>query len=234
MRIVTLSLFRDAPTSQIVRWAKQIDAFRAHVRKAGHTLHPVVVEGDSKDDTADRLWDIAEGRDLGLTIVKHDTGAPNLGSCEDPVRLSALSDVLNAGLDGACQLGDVVFYVESDLIWEPDPAGVLVDIVNERRYNLDVCAPMIYCGPKNDQFYDIWAFRVRKVRFFGIPPYHSDIRKDKAPLRMDSVGSCLAIRGEAAKTVRVKDGMALVGWCNEARRQGYTVGAHPGLSVRHP
>jgi hypothetical protein len=47
-----------------------------------------------------------------------------------------------------------------------------------------------------------------------------------------SVGSCLAIPGEAARACRIRDENCLVGWCADAREHGYKIAAVSNLIVR--
>jgi len=51
---------------------------------------------------------------------------------------------------------------------------------------------------------------------------------------VDSVGSCLVMQAFAARTCRVRDENCLVGWCVDARAQGYKIAVHSSYTVKHP
>jgi hypothetical protein len=222
MSISLISLFRDCEGEQIRRWASQVKAFAA---STPHSVIAIAVEGDSKDGTRAQL----QHESLGfaeLRLVRCDVGVPRYPSCEDPARLKALSSVLNAGMAAVDNRADFVIFVESDLIWEPQTFHSLVDFLN---VGLDVVAPMIFAG---DIFYDTWGFRTLSGHRFGCLPKMNGLKRE--PLELGSVGSCLAMRAEVARRCRVSNDLALVGWCEDVRRNGFHIFVAPTLSVRHP
>jgi len=199
---------------------------------SGHLIHAQATEGDSRDDTPHRI--IKMSREFGtLTrLVTANTGKPQLGSVEHPIRLAVMSEVLDTAFraiaDGPEY--DVIVHVESDLIWDPMTIGALVDIAAERRHGIDIIAPMIFAGAN---FYDVWAFRYKGGRFGPFPPFCHAIN-GLPYLELDSVGSCLAMRWEVIQRVRGCRDEALVGWCRHARMVGFNIAVATQLAVRHP
>jgi hypothetical protein len=225
VRVAVISAFRDAAGQQVARWLGQVAGLAA--ARPGWSVRAVAVEGDSRDRTRDELVDGARARGLELELVTANHGGPRWGSVEDPRRMAALSLVLNAGM-GAARIDDeAVLYVESDLLWDADTAVRLLELVSAEH---PVVAPLVFAG---EHFYDVWGFRKNGQRFSPLPPYHAEL-VPTGLTEVDSAGSCLAMLSVVARSVRVKDGNALVGWCAEARAIGYRIHATSDLSVRHP
>ncbi len=103
-------------------------------------------------------------------------------------------------------------------------------MAHSRAGGYDVFAPLIFAGP---HFYDIFAYRKNGERFIPFPPYHIGIEPHKL-CEMDSVGSCLVMRGEVARAIRIENDNCLIGWCDNARAHGYKIAVHPDFAVRHP
>lgn len=239
MRFVIGSAFRNAAWRQINRWMDQILNLRRELRQKHFCyLRAVAVEGDSKDATRAQLE--ALGAKVSglfeLEIVTCNHGGPVYRSTESPRRMVALSKVGNAIFNSVRENDDILIYVESDLIWEGSTISALIDHVVAGE--ADVVAPLVFAG---DNFYDVYAYRgLDGSRFSPFAPYHSSLKSN--PLsssltgltEVSSVGSCLVMRGETARRVRIVNGDALVGWCGEARRLGYQISVAPGLRIRHP
>jgi hypothetical protein len=213
----------------VPRYLDQIVALRDLVRD-DYTIKILAVEGDSLDGTANALVRGAAARNLDLTLVEFDQRTPHFGSVEDPKRMNALSEVFNRVLDAVDEDTDIFVYVESDLLWKPQPLANLIRLVDDQEEGMDVIAPLIFAGP---HFYDIWGFRKGGERFGPFPPYHPGLNRNGLT-EVDSVGSCLAMRAEVAWETRIKNGNAIVGWCEEARSLGYKIGVHANLEVHHP
>lgn len=195
-------------------------------------MRAVAVEGDSTDSTARDLKRGVQTRDLDLTVYTHNHGGPVWGSTENPARLAALSGVANKILDGVRESDDVLLYVESDLIWTPESIYQLIGYLDELK-GVDVVAPLVFAGR---HFYDVWAFRgLDGNRFSPFPPYHADLTETTSDCTfVSSVGSCLVMSERVARQVRICNGQALVGWCEEARRLGYGIVVAPNVRVEHP
>jgi hypothetical protein len=188
--------------------------------------------GDSPENLGHLL--AVEAKDHGVDIVigRHDHGGPIFGSTENPARMKALSGLANAGLElleAYLHEGDQVFYVESDLEWEPNTVLHLASMLS--FYNIDAVAPMIYAGKA---FYDIWGYRgMDKERFGPFPPYHPSLH-ERPIVQVSSVGSAFMMTADVAQETRITDDNALVGFWDQAAKLGYRVFVDQGAMVRHP
>jgi hypothetical protein len=241
LRIVVGSAFRNAAGAQVSRWMSQVAALRRELRDHYYcAFRAVAVEGDSRDSTREQLISEAQGQGVDLTLVTCNHGGPHYGSTEQPERMAALSMVGNAILDAVVPEDDVLVYVESDLIWEPETIRRLVDHVlrpNGEAGTVDpntaahVYAPLTMAA---DLFYDIWGVRdLKGNRFSPFPPFHHGL--NGVPMEVGSLGSCLVMPARAARdvNVRMRRG-ALVEWSGFAREAGYRLMVCPDLKVRHP
>lgn len=225
MNVVLGSAFRNSARPHVARYMAQAAALRDALGPA-HGFRVRAVEGDSTNDTPGLLRAEAAMRLVPLDLATCAHGGPVFGSTEDPARMAALSGVGNAILDGVTDRDDVLVYVESDLIWQPTTMLRLAAQLGPGR---DVMAPMPFAG---DHFYDVWAFRVNGTRFGPFAPYYHQLRLDQ-PTPVDSVGSCLVMRAEVARRVRMTDG-AIVQFCANARAQGYQIFCDARERVSHP
>lgn len=232
MRFVVASAFRNAAGQQISRWMDQVISLRHELRQKHFCyLRAVAVEGDSRDATRAQLEALAHKHkgQFELQIVTCNHGGPVYHSTEHPQRMEALSKVGNAIFDSVRENDDIVIYVESDLIWDGTTISALIDHVVAGE--ADVVSPLIFAG---DNFYDVYCYRgLDGTRFSPFAPYHSSL-KSIGLTEVSSVGSCLVMRSEIARKVRIVNGDALIGWCEQARLQGYTISVDPTLSIRHP
>jgi hypothetical protein len=231
MNIVVGSAFRNA-SGHVVRYLNQVLALRAHAGPA-HRVRVIAAVGDSSDETETMLTRNASARALPLTIAPCDHGGPSFGSTEQPERLKALSKVGNAIFEHVTEADDVLVYVESDLLWDSHTIGSLVDMAVRRDGGYDVFAPLIFAGP---HFYDIWGYRaLNGDRFSPFAPYYIGLGMDDSGLtEVGSVGSCLVMRREVAQKSRIKNDYCLVGWCEDARANGFKIAVHSGFKINHP
>lgn len=226
MNIVIGSAFRNsahACRSYMDRVAALRDASQ------GHTVSVSAVYGDSTDGTGEALLREAYSRNLALTLTECSHGGPVYGSTESLERMVALSKVGNAIFDSVRLHDDILFYVESDLLWDAHTARSLIDLAAMQEEGFDIFAPMVFAGWP---FYDIFAFRKDGVRFSPFPPYHVGLHPGLTVV--DSVGSCLAMRGDVARACRIRNDNVLIGWCEDARQHGYRIAVHSDLKVHHP
>lgn len=225
-RIAIGSAFRNSGGNAMV-YMERVAALRDLMQ--GDQVRVIAVEGDSRDNTREALRIAARFHNLDLDLLTCNHGGPVFGSTEQPERLKALSLVGNAIFDGVRESDDALLYVESDLLWDAWTAKKLIlRAINWAMTNTDVVAPMVMAG---EAFYDIWGFRHLSGERFG-PFEHQKFGGSPVPIRVGSVGSCLAMRGEVARRCRIKNDYCLVGWCEDARAQGFSIAAHPDLVVR--
>lgn len=228
MNIVIGSAWRSSEHN-VSRYLDQVFALQALLEPYDHNVRVIGVEGDSVDGTLQALQRGAEKRLIDLQVKKFDQHTPHWGSTTDPRRMKALSEIANTIFDMVDEDDDIFVYVESDLIWEPEPIATLIQMVEEKAEGYDIIAPLVFAG---EHFYDVWAFRKNGEQFGPFPPYHSKLREGLT--EVDSVGSCMVMHTEVAYVTRIKDDNAFVGWCKEARAQGYRIAAHSNLRVNHP
>lgn len=228
MRIAVVSSFRNM-AGRIEAYFARVCALQSHAG-ASALVRVIAVEGDSTDGTAWELVRVAGRLAVPVTVVEHSHGKRVFGSTEEPERLRALTGVMMAGL-GAVELADDgVIVVEADLLWRPHQVGSVLDLAMRREGGFDVVAPMIFAG---ENFYDVWGFRKGGERFAPFPPYHREL-PPQGLTEVDSVGSCLAMRGEVARRVRPIGEEAIVSWCAGARAAGYRIAVAPEFRVEHP
>lgn len=228
MNIVVGSAFRNfAP--RVDAYMKRVAALQAHANKTGqrHHVRVIAVEGDSKDSTRATLESQAIVHGIDLQLVTHNHGKREFGSTEHEDRMVAMSGVGNAIFEAVRPMDEVLLYVEADLLWDPHTVGSLIDMAFYRAFGFDVFAPYIAAGT---HFYDTWGFRMAREERFS--PFYKG--EDKEPFEVYSVGSCLTMRGEVARRCRIRNDYCLVGWCEDARAQGYHIACAPMFRVNHP
>lgn len=257
--LAVLSFFRNSVIrGQVERYLDQVAALRHHldtVRQPGEAwaIRVYAVWGDCVDETPRALIRGAERRALRMTLIERSHGGPEFGSTERPERLRALSWVANGGLE-AIQDEDYVLYVESDLVWEPATVRHLLAVLQATEEHpddapdgwpapIDVVAPSVVAGAPykredtggeyRDVFYDIFVFRKDGDRFSPFWPYHRGVAHDR-PTHVDSVGSCLVMRGDVARACRVIEDNALLGFCKDAWAKGFGVACDLRVKVRQP
>lgn len=228
MNIAIGSAFRNSAGPQINLFMRQVDAL-VRFRKQDH-VRIIAVEGDSTDNTRAQLMKEAGAFVLNLQLLTCNHGGPVFGSTEHTDRLNALTKVGNAILGGVTQADDVVVYVESDLIWHERTISSLIDIVADAQQAFDVVSPLVFAGAN---FYDIFCYRKNGVRFSPFAPYHPDLAP-RGVTEVDSVGSCLVMRGKVAREVRMPEGGVLIGFCEEVRKAGFRIGVNVEHCIKHP
>lgn len=229
MNVVIGSAFRNA-SYYLDRYFQQIDALR---QLCPYGFRLIAVEGDSTDNTEQRLRELATRYQLPIQLVTCNHGGPWYGSVESKDRMIALSQVGNAIFESVHWTDDILVYVESDLIWDAHTMKTLIECAARREKGYDIFAPMVFAGRN---FYDIWAFRKNGERFIPFPPYHRDLLKKGTHewTEVDSAGSCLVMRGVVACTARIRDNNCLVGWSEDAREKGFKIATCPDLRIQHP
>lgn len=238
MKVVIGSAFRNSAGYHLQRYFHQVDALRDLLKEHGHSLRVVAVEGDSADDTRHELMRWAEYCTLAMTIVTRNHGKRVFGSTEEPERMAALSYVGNGILESVLPEDDVLIYVESDLVWRPE---TMLRLLNQLGHSvvlphggevrkIDAISPLVFAA---EAFYDIWAFRKSGHRFGPFHPYHGELLFDR-PTPVDSTGSCLVMRGDVARSCRIIDNEALVGFGRDVWAKGFALYADARERIDHP
>lgn len=225
MQIAVGSIFRNS-TGHIQRYADQVNALRAAAPQ--HTFRPVLVEGDSSDDSWGKLNDLFPG-----CVAKREHGGPVFGSVDSPQRYRQFSFCYEGVLERLTPEDDIFLYVEGDLLW--DAKTILELIQNLDNPGVDMVAPFCFYQNRN---YDVWAFRAPNGDLLGFyPPYHVSMLEDPVNelYPLSAAGSCIAMKGEVARRAHfVPDDFCIVAFCWNARKLGYSLWLNPALRVHHP
>jgi hypothetical protein len=225
VQIAIGSIFRSS-MGHIDRYAAQVEALRQAMPEA--TIRPVLVEGDSRDNTWERLNELFPG-----CVTKREHGGPVFGSVDSVQRYRQFSFCYEGVLERLVPEDTVFVYVEGDLLW--DSATLMGLMADLERPEVDMVAPLCWYQGRH---YDIWAVRSLEGEHFGFfPPFHRSMLEDSASglYPLSSAGSCIVMRGEVARRAHFTpaDG-CIVSFCHSARHLGYRVWLDPALKVHHP
>lgn len=230
MNITLCSAFRDS-TPYLQRYFAQVNALDDALYEQGHRLSFVWGEGDSTDATKNTL--LAACYRFRATVVDCAHGGKAYGSVINAQRFRQLAHVGKCIFAAIPEEADLVVYVESDLIWEP--ATLLALIERVMNGECSVIAPMVFlrrAGWPADSFYDGFCFRAEDRHFAHQPPYHPAYRPDR-PFRVDSVGSCVVMRGEIARSLIFDEQTIFPDLCGQIRAGGDSVWVDPRCAVYH-
>lgn len=227
MNIALGSIFRNS-TPYLDRYYAQCASLAERLQAQGHSLRFVFAEADSTDGTAEQLAQLFQHRDC--TLTDRANGSPWFGSVDHPERWKAISYVCNGVLEQVQPRDDVLIYVESDLIWQPETMLRLVEHV--QAPGVDAVAAMCFHNG-TDIFYDVWGHRKDGARFGPMAPYHPEV--NGALTQIDSAGSCIVMRGLVARNARfTPPELGIVGFCGDLRGRGFRLWLDPTLKVEHP
>jgi hypothetical protein len=230
MNVTLISCFRNA-TGYIERYFDQLTDLINELQDRGDWIYVIWGEGDSTDDTKAKLaYNTVWSTDALIRDVDCTHGGADYGSVVNTERFRQLAHVGNCMWAHIPQDADAVVYVESDLIWEPEAILTLID----RLQDYPAISPMVYLrrqGFGQNAFYDVWAGRKDGKHFSHYPPYCDGFDPDK-PFQVDSMGSCMAIRGTLAKGL-IWDEQVFVGICRQLKEQGYGIWIDPTVAVYH-
>jgi glycosyltransferase involved in cell wall biosynthesis len=242
MKVAIASIFRNS-VGYLPRYFNQVARLALELERRTDTLSIVVAEGDSTDATEQELRAYLK-RYNGIFHtryqIKAEHGGPSFGSVDNAERWRNISFVCNALLRQVTELKghEVVIYVESDLIWEPDVMLQLIDDLHQPH--VDAAAPLCIHQPTN-LFYDTWGHRSGGVRFGQYPPYHAMLdlpgaeSMQNALYPLDSAGSCIAMASAVANHARFEPPeLGIVGFGQDMRRLGFNLMLDPSVSVYHP
>lgn len=225
MNVCVCSAFRNSQ-SYLTRYFAQVEMLRRKLGRRGDSLHLVLGEGDHIDETREKLpgWT----KDFDAQIIQVDHGGYEYGPVVHPQRFRQLAYVWGCIWDWIPDNANVVVFLESDLIWHPNTMLALIERVIQ---GFPAVAPMVMDGPTS--FYDIYAFRRHDAPFTKSPPYYRNPPQAGGIMRLDSAGSCLAMRGGLARKL-LWDDEVIVGLCRQIHGQGESVWLDPALEVIHP
>lgn len=148
MRIAVASTFRDA-VPYLGRYIDQCRTFMLAAEDDGHDVFFVWGENDSVDETKSVL----AGSGLPAVLIDCSTGAPYYTSGEiHDRRWANVTRFCNTTLE-AVPSCDVLLWVESDLMWDPE---VALTLVAQASISGEAHSVPIFRG---GTFYDIWGVR---------------------------------------------------------------------------
>jgi hypothetical protein len=218
VRVALASIFQDS-TPYLERYVSQVVNLRAELETRGDALRSIWVEGDSSDHTLQALILCASYCNAHVELRNHS--GPKYGSVDDINRWRQLAPVLNATLDNLQPDDDAVIYVESDLIWD---AETMIRLLS-RLDQYSAVGGLVYHAA--GFFYDTYAYRQNGQRFGAdFQPVGSE------PFRIDSIGSCIVMRGEVARACRFGADTCLIG--ESLREHGYELWVDPTCRIVHP
>jgi len=129
---------------------------------------------------------------------------------------------------------DYVLFADVDLV--KIPPNTLKELLKVKK---DIVAPYPYTKGK-DQFYDTYVFRYKGQKYERIEengkvygPLNPIFKDSKKPIKLDSVGTMVLIRGEVFKKIDWDNPTPHYQFCKNARKAGYTVWALPYVRIEH-
>lgn len=217
--MILASMFRDSAAT-VDRYVDQVKALREHM-----DVKVIAVEGDSYDDTYDRLMA------TDFKVLKVEVGGPRYGSVDWRPRWRQLAVCGNAALNAAAFMirgheKEPFCWLESDLICEPETIVRLVDDLSQ----VSAVAPMSYQG---DRCYETWGHVKDGMPFSARPPYHAGIVPGQLT-PIDSAGSCFVMLGRLITEVNFSPVDCIRGIGRDLSEAGYQLYLDPTVSVRHP
>lgn len=227
--VAVISFFRNSESrGQLSRFLAQVAELQRGLKDDGYNMRLIAVEGDSVDDTKAKLVERCSRARIPLTLVDGSHGLREFGSTEEPDRLEALSQLGNKGLSEVDVHDDSVVYVESDLLWSPTTIRALH---RQLKHGVDIISPLVFAG---EHFYDVFCYRnLQGARFSPFPPY-SDALVGRQVAAVGSVGSCLVMKADVARTCRIPGAEVLIGFCRVAREKGFNIFVDARERIYHP
>lgn len=221
MKIALGSIFQNS-TKYLDRYIAQYYSLVCAAPE--HEFDPLLVEGDSQDNTWEKLNRIFPGK-----VTKRDHGGQIFAQVDNVLRWMQISYACEGVMERLEPEHDALLWVEADLIWEP---RLLLALISRLKTH-EMIFPMIM---RKNRFYDTWAFAKDGAYFKNDPPFHSMFAHRNGDLyEVDSGGSCWAIRGDLARKCHFRPpARAMRGFCEEVKKAGSSMWLDPAIQVMHP
>lgn len=229
MNITLISCFRNSE-SYLSRYMNQVADLVSGLSLRNDHIDLIWGEGDSTDRTLELLQAYVRfGYPARIVDCTHG-GTKDYQGVINEQRFKEL------GYVGRCMWAhipadaDVVIFVESDIIWQPETILHLID----RLQDYLAVSPMIYLrrqGWASHAFYDTWAGRKNGRHLEHYPPYCEGFDPDE-PFQVDSMGSCMAFRGDLARGLKWDENV-FVGISRQIYEHGGSLWIDPGLAIYH-
>ena len=192
-------------------------------------IHIAVCEGDSKDDTWERLLQWVT-KDKRLRLVTYDLGMPKYGSIVNRDRFIVLAKVFNRALDQIdLKEADWVLFVPFDVDYAPDVVKRLA------AHDKDMVSPLTWIG---NVFYDTWAMAER-----GMPslPWGNfswewaQTHLGNQLIEMDRLGGMVLMKADVLRAgCRYTEAEVDRGLSRCAREKGFRLWVDPTTHIYHP
>lgn len=230
MNVTLCSAFRNS-CGYLDRYLSRATDLYLSLSERGDRLHCVWGEGDSTDETLERLtWAYTYAR-WAITIVDCTHGGADYPSIVIEERWKQLAHVGRCIWAAIPTDADAVVYVESDIVWQAQTLVTLID----RLTDYPAVSPMIMLERKGwpvGSFYDTFVFRKDGKHFGHHPPYHPCYRPDQ-PFMVDSAGSVMALRGDVARGLQFDEQTIFTDLCQQIYANGGSVHVDPRCRVTH-
>lgn len=241
--IAICSMFRDSQMwhgvqiSQFDRFIRQM--MEQEKDNEGKTFGYYLVEGNSKDDTWDRLKGLSEANE-DVHVFKHDIAGSDVASIVSEARFKNLSEVANVALRAARDSGaKKVLWVESDFILPTDIIRNLHHTEQTSSVYWDVTlgvAPVpVFLQSGKLSFYDTWAFEGQNGQKWanGELPDLCAVNEKFRPMK--SVGSCMLMNGDNLRRHNLDFGDGCFpALCAAGKKAGLLIDCDITLNVFHP
>ena len=224
MNICLCSAFRDS-CEYLQRYLAQVTALDEVLHARGDKLSFVWGEGDSTDHTR-RTLNAARFR-FNAVVVDCSHGGTVFDSVVVAERFRQLAHVGRCIFAEIPKTADVVVWVESDLVWQPETIVGLIDRLGD---DVAAVAPSIILhrdGWPSNTWYDTHCYYTADGKHFKHrPPYH--VANTGGMMEMGSVGSCVAMDAVLARAVTI-DERVIMGICEDIRKMGGRIWYDPTL-----
>lgn len=231
MKITVCSLFRDSQhwhghaINQVDRYFKQLSS------QGSYELEFHLVEGNSADDTYDKLTQYSGHHKI--TLHKFEIAGSEVESTTNSVRLSNLSKIGNAALKSALSTdSEYLLWIESDLIIGNNFLDSITKFVRSSHWSGSLgVSPITTIGP---YFYDTWAFRSIDGHTFPSTIARGMFgTKEYVPLR--SFGCCALLNANNIRKYNLDFGNnCFRHLCETAFEANLTLWCDPTLFIAHP
>lgn len=220
-QVTIVSPFRDCG-AQVPAYVQRV----LNLDYPADCLRFVCVEGDSVDDTAERLltWHLQDER---VTLVQCDTGKPRYGSVVHPERFEVLATVFNAGLDAVDLVwSDFVLFLPSDILFAPDLVRRLVS------HEADLVSPLTFTQGRH---YDTWAAWRNGQPLGWFLETETERLLGTELVAMTRIGGTMLMRADVLRTgCRYTLEAVDHGLCEMATVKGFRLWCDPSTRVLHP
>lgn len=198
--ITFVSICRDSE-SYLDRYAMQVNQALANLPLSGKRI--LVVEGDSKDKTPEKLGEIgAHLYGARMSVVKFDMGTPLYGSADIAERWVNLEACWNEAMYHIGE-SEWVVCVESDLIWDFAALTACMQAVSDGV--ADVIYPALLTFGRDGHWHDINGFEIDGLRFKNEYPYHPIWDGSQRYLSVQTGGGMIVGKGASFKQAVWRD-----------------------------